>query len=74
MGRLSDGAKIAIGIVLAGLLIAVAVFLRPVPDRYRVEVRNGEVRRIDTATGEVLACKGSDCGTLREVNGKLEVR
>jgi hypothetical protein len=56
--------KIATAIVGAGALIALAVFSRPVPfvtGRYAFHVSGDWIQRLDTATGEVLACTSRRC-------------
>lgn len=58
----SAGTKIAVAILLAGTMIALALYLRPAPDRYSYDVRETEVRRFDSATGALLVCSpGGGC-------------
>lgn len=70
---LSVGAKTAIAIILAGILIAVAIYLKPVSGRYVVTTRGNEIRRLDTVTGELIACRGQRCAHVTEKNGKVVV-
>lgn len=73
---LSDGAKSAIGIVIAGVLIAAAILFRPVADRYSFRVNGGEVQRFDSVSGEILVCpKGADiCTELANTRRGLKAR
>lgn len=53
-------------IVLAALLIALALYFRPVPNRYSFEAGETEVRRFDTANGKVTICAANEkaCSTF----------
>lgn len=64
---------IALAIIAAGALVATAIALRPLPERYTFSVSNGEIRRYDTATGEALYCARAECGAITEQNGRLEI-
>lgn len=57
--------RIAIAIAIAGALVALAIYLRPVPDRYRFVMSDGQITRYDTTTGEALVCDGQACARLR---------
>lgn len=53
--------KIVTAIVIAGALIALAIYMRPSPPRYQAAVGDGKIVRIDSKTGTVLACEGPRC-------------
>lgn len=53
--------KLVTAIVIAGGLIALAIYFRPSPPRYQAAVGDGRVVRIDTRSGTVIACEGSRC-------------
>jgi hypothetical protein len=53
--------KIVTALVIAGGLIALAIYFRPSPPRYQAAVGDGKVVRIDTRSGSVIACDGERC-------------
>lgn len=63
LADLADGLarKIVTAIVIAGALIALAIYFRPSPPRYQAAVGDGKIVRIDSKTGTVLACEGPRC-------------
>ena len=61
MRALTEGTKIAAAIILAAVIIALALFLRPTPDRYRFDVNRNEVQRFDTTKGENTVCTKARC-------------
>ncbi len=67
------GAKTAIAIILAGVLIAIAIYLKPVSGRYVITTRGDEIRRLDTVTGDLIACRGQRCSHVTEKGGKVVV-
>ncbi len=61
----SPSLMLAVAIVIAAAIIAAALYLRPEANRYRFETNSTEVRRFDTATGEVRVCsKEGGCWTF----------
>ena len=63
LAELADSAmrKIVTAIVIAGALIALAIYMRPSPPRYQTAVGDGRIVRVDTRTGTVIACEGRPC-------------
>lgn len=53
--------KIVTALVIAGGLIALAVYFRPSPPRYQAAVGDGQIVRVDTRSGTVIACEGERC-------------
>lgn len=54
--------KIVTAIVIAGGLIALAIYFRPSPPRYQVAAgADGRIVRIDSRSGSVIACDGERC-------------
>jgi hypothetical protein len=64
--ELIDGAvrKIVTALVIAGGAIALAVYARPGPPRYQGFSAEGQIVRIDTRSGTVIACEGNQCMTV----------
>ena len=56
--------RIMTGLVIAGGLIGLAIYSRPGPPRYEVDVMGSTVLRTNTRTGGVLACEGRRCYVL----------
>jgi len=56
-----DSTRIALAVILAAVIVAVALYLRPTPDRYEVDFTSSEIRRFDTATGELRYCSKGRC-------------
>ncbi len=53
--------KIVTAIVIAGGLIALAIYFSPSPPRYQAAAGDGRIVRVDTRTGTVIACEGTSC-------------
>jgi hypothetical protein len=60
--------KIVTAIIVAGGLIAIAIWWSPYP-HYQVAVGDGLVVRVNTHTGKVVACRGEVCAQVLE-NGQ----
>lgn len=58
--------KIVTAIVIAGALIALAIWSRPSPPHYQVAVGDGRIVRINTQSGTVIACEGETCAIVLE--------
>lgn len=63
--------KIITAIVIAGALIALAIWSRPSP-RYQVAVGDGRIVRINTQSGTVIACEGETCAIVLQRGRHLE--
>ncbi|HYI47078.1 MAG TPA: hypothetical protein VEX35_01305 [Allosphingosinicella sp.] len=53
--------KIVTAIVIAGGLIALAIYMRPSPPRFQAAVGDGQIVRVDGRSGTVIACEGRRC-------------
>ena len=56
--------RIASAIVIAGAAIALAIYARPSPPRYQLVAGEGEVVRLDTRSGSMIACDGTGCTSV----------
>ena len=64
--------RIMTGLMIAGGVIALAVYSRPGPPRYEVDVSGSTVIRTDIRSGTVLACEGQRCYTVVRRGQSLE--
>jgi hypothetical protein len=64
--------RIATAIVIAGALIALAIYFRPAPPHYAAFAAGGEVIRIDTKTGSMIACGAGPCVLMLKHGQRLE--
>lgn len=64
--------KLVTAIVIAGAIIALAIYARPAPPRYQAAVGDGKIVRIDTRNGTVIACEGDRCATVLRRGQHLE--
>ena len=74
LAELADAAlrKIVTAIVIAGAIIAIAIYARPAPPRFQAAVGDGKIVRIDTRNGTVIACEGEHCATVLKRGQRLE--
>src|SRR5688572_10129554 len=57
---------IATAFIVAGALIALAIYWRPAPQRYQAfATDDGRIVRIDTKTGGMIGCEKGSCFTIR---------
>ncbi len=71
---MTDLDRIAGAIVIAGALIALALFSRPTPlqiGRYEFSMSGSVIRRFDTLTGSALVCNRERCMEVDE-DGRRE--
>ncbi|HEV2817972.1 MAG TPA: hypothetical protein VGW40_12215 [Allosphingosinicella sp.] len=64
--------KLVTAIVIAGAIIALAIYARPAPPRYQAAVGDGRIVRIDTRSGTVIACEAGRCATVLRRGQRLE--
>jgi hypothetical protein len=64
--------KIVTAIVIAGGLIALAIYFRPSPPRYQAAVGDGRIVRVDSKTGTVIACQDGHCYRVLRRGQSLE--
>ena len=74
LGDLIESAvrKLVTSTVIAGGVIALAIYARPSPPRYQVTAADGRIVRIDTRTGTVIACVDSRCAVVLRRGQELE--
>jgi hypothetical protein len=63
--------KLVTAIIVAGGLIAIAIWWSPSP-HYQVAVGDGLVVRVNTHSGKVIACRGEVCAQVLENGQDLE--
>lgn len=53
----------AVAIVVAAIVLASAIYLRPIPQtpNYSVELSNVGFIRLNNTTGEIIACSAGPC-------------
>ena len=64
--------RIMTSIVIAGGLIALAIYSKDEPPRYQVSAADGRMYRINTRTGTVIGCEGKRCAVLLERGQDLD--
>ena len=66
LSELVEGAvrKIMTSIVIAGGLIAIAVYSQGDPPRYQVTAADGRIIRVNTESGTVVACQEEQCAIV----------
>lgn len=64
--------KIVTAIVIAGGLIALAIYMRPSPPRFQAAVGDGQIVRVDGRSGTVIACEGQRCWRVLRRGQDLE--
>jgi len=74
IAELADAAlrKIVTAIVIAGAIVAIAIYARPAPPRFQAAVGDGRIVRIDTRNGTVIACEAGVCATVLRRGQRLE--
>ena len=68
----SAARKIMTGLVLGGAIVALAIYSRPEPPQFEVDVVGSTVLRTDMRSGTVLACEGQRCYTVVRRGQRLE--
>ena len=66
------GKRLMIGLALAGALPAIAIYARPQPKHFEAFVAGGEVIRVNTRTGTIVACNAERCMQVLERGQKLK--
>lgn len=56
--------RIVTAVVIGCGVIALGIYSRPGPPRYQVIAAEGQIVRIDTRSGTVIACEGRTCMTV----------
>ncbi len=63
--------RMAAALVIAGGVVALAIYARPGPPRYDAFATPTGIVRIDTRSGKMIACDGGRCMTVLERHQKL---
>jgi hypothetical protein len=64
--------KIMTSIVIAGGLIALAVYSKDDPPQYQVAAADGRMYRINTQSGTVIGCEGRTCAIVLQRGQDLD--
>lgn len=64
--------RIMTSIVIAGGLIAIAIYSKADPPRYQVAAADGRMYRINTHSGTVIGCEGRTCAIVLERGQDLD--
>lgn len=64
--------KLVTAIVIAGGLIALAVYWQPASPRYQAVAADGRVYRINTRNGTIIGCQGERCAIVLQHGHHLE--
>ena len=68
----SAARKIMTGLVIGGAIVSLAIYSRPEPPQYEVDVIGSTVLRTDMRSGTVHACEGQSCYTVVRRGQDLE--
>jgi hypothetical protein len=63
--------RVATAVMIAGAVIGMAIYWRPAPTHFEAFVAGGEVFRVNTKTGTVIACNGTRCMTVVQRGRRL---
>jgi hypothetical protein len=63
--------RMAAALVIAGGVIALAIYARPGPARFDAFATPNGLVRIDTRNGKMIACEGGRCMTVLERHQRL---
>jgi hypothetical protein len=66
LGEVADRGirRIVTAIVIAGSIVGLAIYSRPGPARFQAFASEGQIVRIDTRRGTVIACEVNQCWTV----------
>ena len=56
--------RMATAVMIAGAVVGLAVYWKPAPTRFEAFVAGGELFRVNTKTGTVIACNPNRCMTV----------
>ncbi|MEA3000934.1 MAG: hypothetical protein QOK17_2767 [Sphingomonadales bacterium] len=65
--------RLTAAVLMAGALIAIAVYAQPRPPRYAVAAADGRVVRVDTRSGAVISCGADGCLSVHRSGGHIEL-
>ncbi len=66
LGEVADRGirRIVTAIIIAGSIVSLAIYSRPGPPRFQAFAAEGQIVRVDTRSGTVLACEVNQCWTV----------
>jgi hypothetical protein len=64
--------RVTAAVLMAGALIAIAVYARPGPPHYAVAAADSRVVRVDTRTGAVISCGAEGCLSVHKPGGHID--
>src|SRR4051794_41105935 len=65
--------RVTAALLMAGALIAIAVYARPSPPHYSVAAADGRVVRVDTRTGAMISCGAEGCLSVHRSGGHIDL-
>jgi hypothetical protein len=65
--------RVTAAVLMAGALIAIAVYAQPRPARYAIAAADGRVVRVDTRTGAVISCGAEGCLSVHRSGGHIDL-
>ena len=66
------GRRIMMGVGFAGLLVALAIYWQPAPKHWEAFVANGEIIRVNTRNGSIVACNAERCMQVLKSGQRLQ--
>jgi hypothetical protein len=64
--------KLVTAVVIAGGLIALAVYWQPASPHYQAVAADGRIYRINTRDGTIIGCQGDRCAIVLQHGHRLE--
>jgi len=64
--------RIMTSIVIAGGLVALAIYAKADPPRFQVTAADGRIYRVDTNSGRVIGCEGRTCAVVLQRGQDLD--
>ena len=64
--------RLALALLVSAGMVAAAISSRPAPPRYQAFAVGGQVVRIDSRTGAMIACEGGRCGDIHRRGQRIE--
>jgi hypothetical protein len=65
--------RVTAAVLMAGALIAIAVYAQPRSPRYAVAAADGRVVRVDTRSGAVISCGTDGCLSVHRSGGHIDL-
>jgi hypothetical protein len=64
--------RLALALLVSAGMIAAALSSRPGPPRYQAFAIGGQIVRVDSRTGAMIACEGGRCGNIHKRGQRIE--